>query len=458
LLSFLIEAAAQIFLNIIKYDALYFEGSFANSEIAGLYLTGLLGINYSFISHLYTKEGFWCRGAACVLVVASVLMILFSHSRTALVCLFTMALYLIWKKSVIRRRSKFFPLLFFFAFAVFLLVLAFFFKQDSSLGRILVWKISLSNISKYLFSGVGIDKFSSVYNIWQGEYFLNHIGSLKERYLANDSFYAYNEFIQLAVEFGLIPFAVGLFYSIYHLLAIRRQIYFPVKLFLLCIGISCISFYTLHIPSLFVLLIFAIALSAGSSNTIFEGSAVFRQCNIIKLCRIVVLTFIVSVSFVLQGAYRNWNAARIEKPFDYRAALARYSMAAKYLNSQGEFMIELAEFEGQNGNFREAIECSDISARDKFYQFTYLIKAISYDRLKIIDSSGFYYERAISVVPNKAVPKYLTMLYYERQCNSEEASKWASSIINDSTKNSSNFLFRLMKDSAESFLVSKKFY
>lgn len=91
-------------------------------------------------------------------------------------------------------------------------------KEDSALGRILVWKVTLSTPHPHasLLWGNGIGYFESQYGKWQADYFQEKEGTEKERHIAGYVTTAYNEFLELGLEQGIIvdsmhrgPFGYG---------------------------------------------------------------------------------------------------------------------------------------------------------------------------------------------------------------------------------------------------------
>jgi hypothetical protein len=91
---------------------------------------------------------------------------------------------------------------FLLAFPVFILL--FFLKLNSSLGRLLIYKVSLQILKDNWVWGIGLRKFRQQYNLYQANYFKNHDINSFEAYLADNSYYAFNDFLQIFIELGLI--------------------------------------------------------------------------------------------------------------------------------------------------------------------------------------------------------------------------------------------------------------
>lgn len=86
--------------------------------------------------------------------------------------------------------------------------LAFFVKQESSTGRLLIYKISLSVVGKNFPWGVGLGNFQKAYLPCQEEYFRNGAYSTSELLLADNISHAYNDYWQLIIEWGIAGIGV----------------------------------------------------------------------------------------------------------------------------------------------------------------------------------------------------------------------------------------------------------
>lgn len=79
-------------------------------------------------------------------------------------------------------------------------------KRDSADGRILIWKVSLSLLQDHWITGVGNGHFAGAYGDAQEKYFRSDAGSEREGYLAGAPEYAYNEYLQIWIEYGIVIF------------------------------------------------------------------------------------------------------------------------------------------------------------------------------------------------------------------------------------------------------------
>lgn len=88
-------------------------------------------------------------------------------------------------------------------------------KENSAMGRLLVWKVSTEIIAENLWAGIGFDNFKSCYMNKQADFFRSNPGA-PESMVASDTCYAFNEYLQSFVEIGLIGFMLMLGILVLH--------------------------------------------------------------------------------------------------------------------------------------------------------------------------------------------------------------------------------------------------
>jgi len=105
-----------------------------------------------------------------------------------------------------------------------ILLFVFAFKTDSSLGRIFVYKISLKVLHDYFPAGIGLGKFDVVYRQYQAEYFREGHYTIKELLLADNTTYAFNDYLQFVIETGLTGLMLLILGSAILILIIKNAI------------------------------------------------------------------------------------------------------------------------------------------------------------------------------------------------------------------------------------------
>lgn len=85
-----------------------------------------------------------------------------------------------------------------------LLVAVFFIKPASSAGRILIYKISSQILADNWLGGIGINQFKTTYPYYQASYFASGKHTSAELLLADNTYYAFNDYFQFIIETGIV--------------------------------------------------------------------------------------------------------------------------------------------------------------------------------------------------------------------------------------------------------------
>jgi len=83
-------------------------------------------------------------------------------------------------------------------------------KKDSANGRLFIWKISVLAIKESPVQGVGLGGFPAAYAKAQLNYFKNGKGTETEKLVAGSPEYAFNEYLRISIEQGLLGVVIFL--------------------------------------------------------------------------------------------------------------------------------------------------------------------------------------------------------------------------------------------------------
>ena len=129
-------------------------------------------------------------------------------------------------------------------------------KKDSADGRFLMWKVTAKAIQKYPVTGTGLGGFPAAYAEAQAEYMTSGKASEQEKWIAGCPEYAFNEYLQIGLEQGIIGLAL-------FMTCLGSIVYKGIKnkRYACCGGIIALaifafSSYPLQLPEFWVVLIF----------------------------------------------------------------------------------------------------------------------------------------------------------------------------------------------------------
>ena len=86
---------------------------------------------------------------------------------------------------------------------------AYHWKKDSADGRLLMWKVAIQAVLEYPWQGVGWEKVAGAYGDAQERYFASGVASEQEVHVAGAPDYVFNEYLQVAMAWG-VPALCGI--------------------------------------------------------------------------------------------------------------------------------------------------------------------------------------------------------------------------------------------------------
>jgi O-antigen ligase len=188
---------------------------------------------FPFAIYFVFNEKSWKRYTAIAAGMAIVAAVVLSASRAGIISLSAVCMAVFFYKIKIAAKWKWMMVIILLCASVSGL---YFLKKDSADGRLLIWRCTWEMIKDKPLFGHGYGGFKANYMNYQAEYFETHTGS-KYAMLADNVRHPFNEYLLLAVNFGLIGVLV-LFLLLYQLWKTHRRN--PDKPLLLCIACWCI--------------------------------------------------------------------------------------------------------------------------------------------------------------------------------------------------------------------------
>ncbi len=326
----------------------------------------------------------------------------------------------------------------------------YFLKKDSADGRAFMWKIGIQTVLKHPF-GVGLGNFSGAYGDVQAGYFALGKGSGTEEFVAGNPEYAFNEYLQIAIESGVV--SLILFLSIIGL-AISNLIKAE-KYGLLgsLVAILVFSLFSYPFSILPFLIIFVSLVAIGNfhnkwhtdniNNSEYHDSLKkIVRINPCHLCAIVIAgiglflsCFCLYTQYPVYKAYEKWNNEKIY----YNAGLYHdvaedYKQLYPLLNDQIQFLFEYAQSLSKSEQYEESNQVLQRATRISCDPMLYNIMGKNYQSLKEYDKAEQCLIKASQIVPNRIYPYYLLMLLYEESGQMEKMKQTALIVMEKEPK------------------------
>lgn len=333
-------------------------------------------------------------------------------------------------------------------------------KSGSATGRMLMWKVSAMAVADSPITGH--DNFKSAYGEAQERYFRQAEAQYSQ--IDDNPFvdsaaspdYAFNEYLNFAVEWGLpLTLAVLAFMALTLIVGHRNRQYGLVGGLLALLVFSFAS-YPMHVPAFVAVMLLMVAgcwWNAASEHFWKKIVATVVLVGVGALC----LSNIANYS-EKQKSMQKWSKAQYfynVKSYDvvereYSALYGKMSWNGRFMYEYGHALHNLKMYEKSNTILLEA---------DKLLNDPMTLNVIgkNYQMLGQYDLAEQYFEKSSYRVPNRMYPYYLTMKMYSDSVSydSIKAQNAAKVILNMHVKVESEAT-RQMIDEAENYLNNRK--
>lgn len=302
--------------------------------------------------------------------------------------------------------------------AVFVILLSlcgtglYFLKPASADGRMLMWNVSTRMIAKTPVCGAGYGAFGGAYGRVQAEYFATHPDSPFVQ-VAGAPQYAFNEYLQLGAETGLVGLALML---VLLLVTLRRLlvVWSPFGYSLLTLLIFALFSYPFQLLPFRILLMFLIAIAGCMGYRTMGVSFPTRVTAGLVLgvftagCMSCLVLYFEKID-----ATARWMRERLRYEYGYYTDVAgSYAVLLPSIGDNPSFLFEyghslykVEEYLRSNVILQRGANLSG----DPMY---YNIMGNNYKALKDYSAAERAYQEAYNRIPNRIYPLYLlTELY-----------------------------------------------
>ena len=303
----------------------------------------------------------------------------------------------------IKIRPKYLLLIFTF-FCIVGAVFLWHIKRDSALGRLLLWKISALAIADAPI--FGSDNFAAAYGAAQEKYFANNDASISEKLAAGAPDYAFNEYLQIGVEYGLLV----LIFEVLILGLIIRKSYrektFGLSGALIAIMVFAFASYPLHLPvfvAVAILIFFGIIIN--NSRKIFAIS--------VPIAVVLFSSFNLSSLNQKSQNVAQWGRMQIlYRNKCYGDVVNRYSTIYDAMSWNPRFVYEYGHSLYKTKEYEAAISILENAAHNSADPMILNIIGECHQALQQYDDAETYYLRAANRIPSRLYPHYLLYFLY----------------------------------------------
>lgn len=294
-------------------------------------------------------------------------------------------------------------------------------KKDSASGRLLMWKISCLAIAERPVMGYGHGNFAAAYGKAQEAYFAGGDYSEQEELVAGSPEYAFNEYLQVAMEWGILALLSLLLLVGFCLWRGITEGRIGACGGIISLLVFAFSSYPLQLPVFIVTFGFLLA------------ACVVGRSRIV----LAVFAFVVGIAGVEQWrtnsyeACREWTVCKMSyQSGAYEVAKEEYTKLYPELKNRGAFLFEyghclhkLKEYEASNIILKEAATRScDPMIRN--------VIGKNYQQQGAYDKAEEWLIRSTHLLPGRIYPYYLlAKLYAEPEFYHPEKMKQMADIV-----------------------------
>ncbi len=400
-----------------------------------------------------------------VLALFSIMVLVLSEVRAGLLSTIIVMFIAMFNKRYAENKAKFKRFVGFLVVGIIILIAAFAFltKKDSSNGRLLIWKTALLNKPENIFIGNGYEYFERKYNTIQSEYFSSNFNpNAYSAKLAGNVSYAYNEFIEIYTNYGLIGlisvFAfiiyVGLnYYKNYH----NKDLVFHLAFYvLLAIFIQGLISYPFSMLANKILFVTAFAIFCSYTSPLNTSSSNKYIPGILRLGLVTFVVFVLWNIYHSISAFKQWKVADDAHLIgDYKKSLILLNQQKDILSSNGSFLTYLGKELFLNEDIISSINVMEKAKSYSSDPIIFYTLGQCYSIMKKNAESDQNFNVAINISPNRLYPRYLLLKHYININDIDKAAMQAQIIISIDEKVKSKATDDIKKF-AWSFLSGKK--
>lgn len=403
-------------------DNFSITGTFNNPGPYGIWLAINLPLS---VVNLYTIKYKPIKYLSIICIFSSVFMIMLTQSRTAWYCSLPASLLLIKYASpklhkLLKTKYSLGILIIIGMLLSYLII--FEFKEISANSRIFIWKLSLKLIRNAPLFGYGFGSFEKEFGLTRSQYFQSGNASDQEIYLGGKVSFAFNEYLHILVELGIVG-AVLFFGSIFYLLIVNlksKNSYIQAFSFCLTsILIAGFFSYPLQVPGIWsIFLICLIVLYKFDRKVIARKVMLWCTPLVILICSEIVF----KVIHIFSAKKKSLEAYSYFISGDFNKAIPLYEEVIQTLDYDYTTLLPYANALSKSGDYNLSNYYIDKSKNLTYDVFALITQGDNYRSLNNLEKCRESYTLASWIEPTMLYPQYLLVKTnielkdYEKAC------------------------------------------
>lgn len=353
----------------------------------------------------------------------------FLESRTAILAFLSSILLSFTLKNYFSKKQYF--LIAIIAVYVILFSKLFFLNVDSIDGRILLWKISLSELSfKEFLVGNGPSYIYNKLGLLQLNYTLNH--QLVNPNLLGEVRSIFNEYLRILVEYGLIGLMAFLGTVSWLLVKFFRSN--KIWLFAGLSSLLIFSFfsYPFYFAPICLYCVTLLTIEIKNNDVIseFNLGSVYRRIISFSLIFISAIVLFYQVTIMYYSVRWHFFRKNMVVVYNEISFYSTYKELELFLSNDPGFLTDYSKNLIELSHFKDAIHLLKKAIKIQPTQDRFLYLAIAYEEERNFQLAEKAYLEAVNIIPKRFLPKYLLYDLYKKNNKTEMANSLAKEIVN----------------------------
>lgn len=336
-------------------------------------------------------------------------------------------------------------------------------KRDSASGRFLMWKIEARAMMKKP-QGAGFGSFPKSYADMQVEYFSSDEATERERFVAGCPEYAFNEYLQIGIETGIVGMLVFIALLVFCIIKGLKNKFYASAGGLTALAVFAFAGYPLQLPEFWILMIIIAGYSIEDrvNETVKKRKGEVERFLIIFTCLIfLIISVILSLKQMNhREAYLKWNKVRMMyKSKNDDAVVNEYIKLYPMLNHQTGFLFEGAYCLNKIEHYNEAIEWLRRAEQTSCDAIILEVRAKNEQQIGNFIRAEHDLLRAINLQPERIYPYYLLVkLYSDSSFYNQEKMMIAADIVLKKNPKVESTAIQEMRDEVKRLLREHNLY
>jgi tetratricopeptide (TPR) repeat protein len=318
--------------------------------------------------------------------------------------------------------------------AAMVLAMVFLLKTGSSHGRLLIYKVIAKNVTaKDLVHGIGKGRFKTTYNNWQANYFKHHDINTKQALLADNTYYAFNDYLQLVLERGIVGIALLPLLGIMIVFLFKRlkktvandMAKSALASEMVVLTAALFSYPLQNIPVQVHLVLCLLMIINGMEKA---TNRLTKQL-INMACILTVLLLGTKEVYTQAHERQKETAITCSRTGHKKKAVETLEQLIKQGYKEGNVLYLYARELNYAGQTEKALEYLNQSRAYISNLETEQLLARLYEERGALEKAEYHYLQSVYIVPNRFESRWKLVEFYLRKKDNEHAGHWAESIM-----------------------------